>query len=289
MAFHLPFDMVDDVPDEVRELVGEINNALCDWVLEVLAAKGYEARDVRRGDTYFVFSGYECSVVSFRLSRVWPGWKFGLWLRGEDVIGDAEDDAKVIQLFCQHETAIDKFKPSASDLTVDIERHELLSMLEDGPITRFDGVVIRPWPERHVQALADQVRMHPFLSYEGIKSWSPIDYRPVPRTIRYMVSERKREVEKRVSCEILRRWAGWMVKKTSEKPYVRHCELIDYGEHTYPRLEVFCELVDDPSDEALDEMWGLWRLDDGTDKKFVRTELRVSIYYVAEGKKCQLY
>ena len=289
MAFHMPFDMIEDVPDEVRELVGEINNTLCDWVLEVLAAKGYEARDVRRGDTYFVFSSYACSVVSFRLSRVWPGWKFGIWLDGLSLIGDAEDDAKVIRLFCQHETAIDKFKPSASDLLVEIERHELLTMLEDGPITRSDGVVVRPWPERHVQALAEQVRMHPFLSYEGIKSWSPIDYRPVPRTIRYIALERKRQVEKTVSCEILRGWAGRMVAKTSKKPYVKICKLIDYGEHTYPRLEVFCDLFDDPSDEALDEMWDLWRLWEGTDKELGRTELRVSVYYTADGESCQLY
>lgn len=285
----LPINMVADQPDEIGELVGEVNGALCDWVLGVLAVRGYEARDVVRGDTYFVFSGYPCSVVSLRLSRVWPGWRFGIWLHGEDLLGDGEDDAKVIQLFCQHDTAIDKFKPSASDLLVEIGRHELLDMLERGPFVRSDGVVVRPWPERHVQALADQVRMHPFLSYEGITEWCPIDYRPIPRTIRYMASERCRDAEKRVSYEFWRRWAAVMVRRASKMPSVTSCELIDYGENAYPRLEVFCVLVDDPSDEALEEIWELWRLWEGTDKKLGRTELRVSVYYEADGKKCQLY
>ena len=56
----LPFDLVADVPDERLRVVGELNEALCDWALEVLAAKGYRARDVQRGDTYFVFGGYDC-------------------------------------------------------------------------------------------------------------------------------------------------------------------------------------------------------------------------------------
>lgn len=285
----LPIDMVADRPDELRELVGEVNEDLCDWVLSILDAGGFKARDVVRGDTYFIFEGYPCSVVSFRLSKTWPGWRFGIWLHGQDLVGDAEDDAKVIQLFCQHDTAIDKFKPSASDLLVEIERHELFDMLERGPFVRSDGVVVRPWPERHVQALAEQVSMHPFLSYEGITDWHPIDYHPVTRTLGYMASEHVRSAKKRLSCEFFRRWAAVMVRKASKMPYVTSCELLDYGEHTYPRLEVICALRDDPSGDALDEMWDLWRLWEGDDKDLGGTTLRVSVYYTADGKDCQLY
>jgi len=285
----LPFDLVADVPDERLRVVGELNEALCDWVLDVLAAKGYRARDVQRGDTYFVFGGYPCSVVSFRLSRVWPGWRFGIWLNAENLTGDADGDSKVIQLFCQHDTAIDKFKPSASDLVVEVTRHDLMRMIEDGPFVRSDGVVIRPGPERHVQALAEQVRMHPFLSYEGITDWIPIDYHPAAMTVRYMASEHVRRAKRRLSHECWRRWASLRVRRASGMPYVAECGLHDYGLRSWPRFEVLCYLEDDPSDAELDEMWDLWRLDDGTDRGWGETTLRVSVYYRSGGKECQLY
>lgn len=284
-----PTDADGWYPEEVVDLVGGVNDALCDWVLDALAAKGYRAKRVMRGDTYFVFSGFPCSIVEFRLSRVWPGWRFGIWLHGEELLCDSGDEARVIQLFCQHDTQVDKFKPSASDMLVEIYKGELLDMLGRGAWTRSDGVVVRPWAERHVQALADQIRMHPFLSYEGVKGWMPIDYRPTANAVRWMVGERKRQAKRRLSHTYWLIWAKCRVERANGMPYVTDCRLVDYGERTWPRLEVFCTLKDDPSDENLDEMWDLWRLDDGCDHEWGDTRLRVSVLFESEGRECQLY
>ena len=67
--------------------------------------------DVEFGNGYFVFYYGDNSVVHFGIDKL-PGWKFGLWLFECDKPGEIS-----CELFAQREEWIDKFKPSASNIS----------------------------------------------------------------------------------------------------------------------------------------------------------------------------
>ena len=71
-------------------------------------------KDVEYGDGYFIFAHGDNSVINFRIEEI-PGWLFGIWL-----YPPTEKDPNSIRLdfFSQYEDAIDKFKPSRSQLLV---------------------------------------------------------------------------------------------------------------------------------------------------------------------------
>ena len=240
------------------EVIGDLNEAICDWVLATLARHGYRARDVDRGNTYFIFGGHRCSVVSFRLSRVWPGWKFGIWIHSEHLLDEGCGERAVVELFCQHESAIDKFKPSASDMRVEIDAANIASMLRDGWTTAWDGRPVEPWPERHMAMLADQIRLHPFLSYEGVMPYYPLNYQVIPRSVRYMATETYGRHHDELALRFWTRWAEWKVGRASSRPYVISCVIEHASLSWYPAISIVCTLVDDPREEWLGEMHDLF-------------------------------
>lgn len=183
-----------DYEGKERTIVGDLNLALSDFVLKSLRIHGYEPKDVRRGDTYFIFNGYPNSITHFKLSKVWPGWLFGLWVHGEAFLDpdwdkdlpEWRDHNPVVQLFCQHESNIDKFKPSASELCVEYNLHDFDSLLSGSYMTqRFK----QPYPMWSAARLANMVRQHPFLSYIGYVHHWPLDGHPVLDTAKNIAHE----------------------------------------------------------------------------------------------------
>lgn len=243
-------------PEE--RVVGDLNEAICDWVLAVLERHGYRAREVDRGGAYFAFGGDRCSVVSFRLSRVWPRWRFGLWIHSESLLEEGGGEKAVVELFCQHDSAIDKFKPSASDVSVEIDANGIDLMLRYCWETDWDGRPIEPWPERQVAMLADQVRLHPFLSYDGATRYGLIDHRVVPRSVRYMATEACGRHHDELAFGFWARWAERKVGRASSRPYVASCVIEHASLSWYPAISIVCTLHDDPRDEWLDEMQALF-------------------------------
>lgn len=68
-------------------------------------------------DGYYLFASGTNSVVHFHI-RECPGWLFGIWWSIDDKEGD-EPKRVNLQFFAQYESLIDKFKPSASVISVE--------------------------------------------------------------------------------------------------------------------------------------------------------------------------
>ena len=105
-----PFDLSDK---EQASYFGHLNKELTNIVLNYLKLNHNRVYDVNYGDTYFIFKGNKNSVISFKIKGL-RNWLFGIWVHSELLFDSDQLDKPVIELFCQHEHLIDKFKPSRS-------------------------------------------------------------------------------------------------------------------------------------------------------------------------------
>lgn len=108
------------------------------------------------------------SVVYFRLKGLGflgSHWKFGMWLNEE---WQYEENRKayekkygaqrmwnIIQIFCQYDTMIDKFKPSCSPFCVKYTFYELKKIESE--------YYINPWSK--LEDMLNMIERHPLLSY----------------------------------------------------------------------------------------------------------------------------
>lgn len=111
------------------------NGEIREIVFNKIKEFGFKVYDVKNIDGYFIFESDKDGVTHFRVKGkgMWKHWKFGLWIDSnvmdeltiEEYKG-CDNAPKVIQLFAQHDTWIDKFKPSRSDLlfTLDGEQFD---------------------------------------------------------------------------------------------------------------------------------------------------------------------
>lgn len=126
------------------------NREIAEIIFNVLANKGFKAYNVSYGDSYFIFQGEPDSVVHFRLKGVNKHWKFGMWLKAEELDKEEDSEAieepvKIVRFFCQWDRNIDKFKPSASSLLVEIEKDDFEYEMENC----FDIVQMVKFIKRH--------------------------------------------------------------------------------------------------------------------------------------------
>lgn len=140
------------------------NRKIAEYMFEVIRNFGFEPYDIEYGNGYFVFDRGEDSVIHFRVKGVWKRWKFGMWVnseyleekyREEEKNRKYEDYYKVVQIFAQHDTWIDKFKPSRSSLCVEYDACDW-----EG---RINGTYKYPFIR-----LGDMLKMmqrHPFMCY----------------------------------------------------------------------------------------------------------------------------
>ena len=77
----------------------------------------FEFYDIIFSNGYFLFEGEEDSVIQFKIKGL-DNWLFGAWIE-ED-----EKDKKYLDVFCQHEMFIDKFKPSRGDFDIKVRYYE---------------------------------------------------------------------------------------------------------------------------------------------------------------------
>jgi hypothetical protein len=112
------------------------NREIAEIIFNALADKGFKSYNVSYGDSYFIFQGEPDSVVHFRLKGVNKHWKFGMWLKAEELDKEEDPESKeeptyIVRFFCQWDRNIDKFKPSASSLLVEIEKDYFDKILID--------------------------------------------------------------------------------------------------------------------------------------------------------------
>lgn len=151
-------DLANVYEESLKELNekgwGDLYKQIVDFILNNLG-KRYDdeksikltPKDVEYGNGYFIFAHGDNSVINFRIEEI-PGWLFGIWLYPPK---DEDDTFITLDFFSQYEDAIDKFKPSRSNLCVN--RHIRLKYKEV-PGGSKDG--LETWIEhKHIHELEE--------------------------------------------------------------------------------------------------------------------------------------
>lgn len=107
---------------------------------------GFHPYDIEKVDEYFILPGEEDSITHFRIKEVWKSWKFGLWITR---VGETNDIQ--IDVFCQNELNLDKFKPSRSYFCATYKLKEL------------EGC--DKWNMYTMEEMIKMIKYHPFISY----------------------------------------------------------------------------------------------------------------------------
>jgi hypothetical protein len=136
------------------------NKEIAELMFSKMRKFGFTPYDIDYGNGYFLFEMGENSVVHFRIKEVWKNWKFGMWINSEALEyykGDDEtkhctsyeDEPNVVQLFCQHEHLLDKFKPSRSALCVNYKPTDFT----------------HDWSDYQIENMLKMIKYHPIMCW----------------------------------------------------------------------------------------------------------------------------
>jgi hypothetical protein len=132
-----------------------VNREIAEHIFDRIRNMGYKPYDIDYDDGYFIFEMGKDSVVYFKLKGVWKSWKFGMWINAgnmektDEITEKNRNEHLVIQLFCQNEDWLDKFKPSRSALLTELDREQL----NDEDIDFYVGRMLK------------MIKKHPILCY----------------------------------------------------------------------------------------------------------------------------
>lgn len=150
------------------------NKELVNLIFTRIKEYGFKPYNITHPDGYFIFEGAKDSVTHFYLRGhgMWRKWRFGLWVHTEFMSEEYqaemkqrienkemryEDRPKVISLFAQHETWIDKFKPSRSALCIEMDAEDVKDYLEDHN---------KDYPLKRIESMLLMMCRHPFMCYQ---------------------------------------------------------------------------------------------------------------------------
>ena len=232
---------------EYDTLVGNINKTLLDFVLSTLREAGFKTKKLNTGDTYFIFSGSPYSRNNFRLTGLLPGWIFGIWIEGQLLLTDEyEKDAEVtsktsvIELFCQHTTLIDKFKPSRSPVVAKITLQDMQSMLKGEEWAKH-------YVKRKIQDLARSVKQHPALVYNDATypEYPPVGHF-IPSMIKTATEDTYQRIYDNIALRIGIKWAKKMQAKAEKHPAFSKVSLrhnpTNEKIHMWPPVSLICQM-----------------------------------------------
>lgn len=134
------------------------NREIAENMFACMRKLGYKPYDINYGNGYFVFDMGEDSVVHFKLKGVWKSWRFGMWISSEnlnktdEITEENRYDHMIVQLFCQNEDWLGKFKPSRSALCVELDREDYLRVY---------------WTEMQIGNMLGMIKKHPILCYDS--------------------------------------------------------------------------------------------------------------------------
>lgn len=158
------------------------NKEIAELMFEKIRSFGFTPYDINYGNGYFLFEMGENSVVHFKIKEVWKNWKFGMWIDSKELDNYNEDENKdipyekepnVVQMFCQHEHLLDKFKPSRSALCIELKPIDFTHdwswyMLEDMlQMIKYHPIIC--WNEfcgSHAGYYSERSFLLPFIKYE---------------------------------------------------------------------------------------------------------------------------
>ena len=81
------------------------------FIKQVEQEENFQFYDINFHNGYFLFEGDEDSIIDFKIKGL-DSWLFGAW------VCKNEHKDKYLQVFCQYEMFIDKFKPSRGDFSI---------------------------------------------------------------------------------------------------------------------------------------------------------------------------
>lgn len=135
------------------------NRELAELMFSKMKTFGFTPYEIDYGDGYFLFDMGQDSVVHFRIKQVWKNWKFGMWIHSDSLNNYDEEANKdtpwekepdVVQIFCQHEHTLDKFKPSRSSLCVTYKPCDIKN----------------EWNDYNLRNMLKMIKYHPLMCYE---------------------------------------------------------------------------------------------------------------------------
>ena len=160
------------------------NKEIAEMMFSKMRKVGFTPYEINYGDGYFLFEMGENSVIHFKIKEVWKNWKFGMWINSKELNDYNEDDEtkystyyedepNVVQIFCQHEHLLDKFKPSRSALCVNFKPTDFSHDWNEYPLRSMLKMIeyhpIMCWNEfcgDHAGYYDDRSFLLPFIKYE---------------------------------------------------------------------------------------------------------------------------
>lgn len=231
------------------------NREIAEHMFEVMRGFGFKPYDINYGNGYFLFDMGEDSVVHFRLQGVWKHWQFGMWIRSEYLEDKyreeeksmaCEDYYKVVQIFAQHDTWIDKFKPSRCSLCVQYEACDWERMI--------NGSYARAWWE--LEDMLKMMRRHPFMCYAEFCGERAGYYTGsfLAEFIKYETQDKIRKLKDGLNIAI---WYPWTLFKcffARRSKCISELTIYDFekenpGLSTSYKYEVRVEFAEDASEE----------------------------------------
>lgn len=187
------------------------NREIAEYMFDVMRQFGFYPYDIQYGNGYFVFDHGEDSVIHFRIKGVWKHWKFGMWVnseyleekyREEEKNMKYEDYYKVVQIFAQHDTWLNKFKPLRSSLCVsydarDWDRHT-------------NGTYKYPFIK--LSDMLNMMKRHPFICYAEFCG-DNAGYYPASFLAEYIKYETRDKIAKLKEKLTIAIWYPWTLFK----------------------------------------------------------------------------
>lgn len=228
---------------------GEANKAVASVVFDALSQQGVKVRDVKDMCGYFVFVFGLSSVYHFHVKGLSNNWKFGMWINElkplfSTDVKDCDLDKPFVQLFCQRKEMIDKFKPSRSDMLVEMSYRDWQSVM-DGRMMQLE------WFAKDVSNMVKFIHMHPLLAYDGYCNSHFLAYHPIKYVVKNTVLEKVGRVGKKVTRSFLTYYSLHKAIKLSDNypdtVYKVNCNL--YSANVHPNRE-FRVIVDNDCSES---------------------------------------
>ena len=168
------------------------NHEIGEYMLHKIYELGYKPYNIEWTNELYG----ENSCVYFRLRGLGflgSHWKFGMWLNEEWQYEEnrkayekkygAQKMWNIIQIFCQYDTMIDKFKPSCSPFCVKYTFYELKKIENE--------YYINPWSK--LEDMLNMIEHHPLLSYSIDSYGYKREYYPESFLWEFVKSEGKRK------------------------------------------------------------------------------------------------
>lgn len=239
-----------------------LNRRIANRVFNMIKESGYTPYDINFLDGYFIFDLGKDSVVHFRVKEVWSGFKFGMWIHSEYATREGrkkaqdeypesykhEDDFHVVELFCQHEDWLDKFKPSRSSMRINITVSELVER-----------------SNIYIKDMLDMIKRHPIICYNefcgdhaGFYSGSFLkDF------LRCSLSERYRNIKEALLVPVFYRYTKFKLKFAAKANCISSVKLEDFekenpGWSTDYKYRLLPEFKEGTSDDEINEWYHRW-------------------------------